>query len=161
MAYYDTKEFYALKNKWYAKLKAEGFDDIESGIENTPYLSGVRGTSTIIETAKAGAAHSQVALDTALGNLGELYGMQSVREEIVLRSVGRLSTERWLCLIYLAHLIPERTIAKELGRSRVWVRGLSVDYRKACSRYAAGACWSEIESLLKLNPILPSDFWEN
>lgn len=158
MLYHKTKGFQKLKAEWYKKLQDEGFEDIENGLESTPYLSGVRGTSTVIETAREGAAHSQVTFDRAVDALGELHGRQSAKEEIANRCLGRMSTERWLTTIYLAHNIPERTIASELGRSRVWVRQTAVAYRDACIKYAAGCLWSEVENMLQLTPLLPSDF---
>ena len=51
--YYNKKDFKKLQNEWYKKLKEGGFNDIEFGLNNTPFIEQHEfDRISIIENAK-------------------------------------------------------------------------------------------------------------
>ena len=156
MTKFKSAEFKKLQAEWYSKIQDSGFEDIEGGHSNTPYLAGVRGTSTVIDTAEQGLSYSVATFTNGVQLLEGLQGRQRTREHVTNRALGILDFERWMICLYLSHELPERDIAWELERSRGWVRNTALAYREACEAYARGELWEVIAGHLDLDSVIHS-----
>lgn len=153
--YYETKEFKTLQKEWYGKLKEEGFEDLEQGFEDTPFLAGqLRASSGTLEAAKAGYVGAQVQMDRGLSTLDGLQGRQRTRELIIYRTIGRTRTEDWVAMMLTSQGIGEREAADILDRSRGWLRRRVLPFRAAVAHLSGGGMWEAVESMLNLAPEL-------
>ena len=149
--YYKEKQFRSAQREWYSKLKAEGFRDIESGFEDTPYLAGLRASSSILDLMSSGSTNAHDAFADACDYLSDVQDMQSSREEVLNLCTGKMNTENWLAMLYCAQGMSERDIAKLLDRSRVWSRPRTILFKDVFRKYFSGSLFSDIKRLLDLD----------
>jgi len=136
--WYKEKAVRALQKEWYAKLKDEGFYDIEGGVEGH-LLKGSASTISLRSLANKSSARQGLKNDRAPREFDEvaddeaealnyldggkaryfhhadLIACQAIRE-------GRLSDERCFAWVLHAQGDGERVIADLLGTSRAQIR---------------------------------------
>lgn len=149
--FYETPEFRRIQKEWYSKLKDSGFDDIEGGYSDSPYIAG----PIHIPVDYASSATTEKVFNSASIHLEELQGRQRTREHIVRQSLGRIDSDLWLLMLFISQGASERECGRAFGRTRHWVRSMSVAYHNACRAYANGDSWSMVEEALSLGPEIP------
>lgn len=146
--YYTTPEFMKLRKQWAEKLKDSGFNDLEKGFDQTPYLDG-KGVAVDFHGAQSRNDRANYWHELQLEGLGTPAGQQT-KEDLVNSFIGYVPSMYLAVMIRAANGYSERENRDFFEVTRHRIRVILKDYYAATGSALTGVPLEKCRKLVSV-----------